>query len=185
MSDRREQLIEILRTRGLERRREPFRLTSGALSHDYFDGKRALADGADLELAAQVIVDTLDERGLWPVDAVGGLTMGADHVAHALAVVGKTRWFSVRKQAKNHGKKQAVEGATIGAGTRVLLVDDVVTFGGSIQQAFHAVADTGATIVAAVCLVDRGKVGRAFFADQGVAYLPLATYSDLGIDPVS
>jgi orotate phosphoribosyltransferase len=63
----------------------------------------------------------------------------------------------------------------------VLLVDDIVTTGGSIQQAHRQVMDTGASVVAAVTLVDRSDIAAAYFADQGVPYLPVFTYRDLGI----
>ncbi len=184
MSELRQRLIEIIRDHGLEERAEPFQLTSGAWSRDYVDGKRALARGVDLELAGRAMLEATKEIGAFPFDAVGGLTMGADHLSHAVAIASGARWFSVRKQAKEHGKKQSVEGAGLEPGLRVLLVDDVVTTGGSIKQAFRAVTETGVTVVGAVTLVDRGDVAARFFAEHDVPYAPLATYRDLGIDPV-
>ncbi len=177
-------LIDVVRTAGLETRDEPFQLTSGAWSRDYIDGKRALASGADLELAARAAVEAVAQAGVGEFDAVGGLTMGADHLSHAIAMVSGSRWFSVRKKAKEHGKGRAVEGAVLEPRMSVLLVDDVVTTGGSIQQAFEAVADTGVAVVAALTLVDRGEVATRFFAEQSVTYVPLATYRDLDIEPV-
>lgn len=182
---RRQRLLEVLRRQGLEQREEPFQLTSGAWSRDYLDGKRALAAGADLELAARVVLDVVDDAEVGPVDAAGGLTMGADHLAHAVAIVGSLRWFSVRKRPKEHGREQAVEGAVVEPGTRVLLLDDVVTTGGSVVQALDAIERTGATVVGAVTLCDRGDRAAASFAVRGVPYLPLFTYRDLGIEPVS
>jgi orotate phosphoribosyltransferase len=69
-------------------------------------------------------------------------------------------------------------------GTRVLLVDDIVTTGGSIQEAHQHVVDTGASVVAAVTLVDRSDIAAGYFDEQGVPYLPVFTYRDLGIVPV-
>ncbi len=184
-ASRRQQLLEVLVRKGLEQRDEPFQLTSGAWSRDYVDGKRALADGADLELAARVVLDVVDEAGIGPIDAAGGLTMGADHLSHAVAIVGGLQWFSVRKRAKEHGRKQAVEGAVVQPGMRVLLLDDVVTTGGSIGQALEAIEATGATVVGAVTLADRGDRAAELFASRGVPYLPLLTYRDLGIEAVS
>jgi orotate phosphoribosyltransferase len=98
-------------------------------------------------------------------------------------IAGK-EWFVVRKERKGRGTNQLIEGASVGRGTRVLLVDDVVSTGGSIQQAFHALEEVGATVVAAVTLVDRGKVAGRFFEALDVPYFPLLTYEDLGIPPV-
>lgn len=77
-----------------------------------------------------------------------------------------------------------VEGADLRTGVRVLLVDDIVTTGGSIRQAYEAIAETGAKVVAAVTLVDRGGSAVDFFAEVGVPYFPLLTFHDLAIPPV-
>ena len=66
----------------------------------------------------------------------------------------------------------------------VLLVEDVVTTGGSIQKAYDAISALGATVVAAVTLVDRGEVSARFFEEKAIPYFPLVTYGDLGIEPV-
>ena len=166
----RRQVLEVVRRLGYVRREEAFQLSSGGWSHDYVDGKRALAGGAELRLAAEAVVATAAELGI-AFDAVGGLTMGADPLAHAVAVVSGARWFSVRKEAKGHGRQRAVEGAELGAGVSVL-------------QALDAVEATGATVVLAVTLLDRGDLAGPALAGRGVAYAPLATYRDLGIDPV-
>ena len=117
-------------------------------------------------------------------DAVGGLTMGADALAVGIAAVGDCRWFFVRKESKQRGTNRWVEGAQIGSGDRILLVDDVVTTGGSILKALDVIAQTGAETVAAVTLVDRGDAARPKFEERGIAYYPMATYESLGIDPV-
>jgi orotate phosphoribosyltransferase len=111
--------------------------------------------------------------------------MGADILAHGVAIVRpELRWVTVRKQAKDRGTARRIEGAVLGAGSRVLLVDDVVTRGGSIFDALQAVRTTGATVVAAVTVVDRGEYGAPAFAAEGVPYLPLTTYRDLGMPAV-
>jgi orotate phosphoribosyltransferase len=181
--DLRRQVLDVVRRLGYVRRDEAFRLSSGGWSHDYVDGKRALAGGAELRLAAEAVVATAAERGA-AFDAVGGLTMGADPLAHAVAVVCGARWFSVRKEAKGHGRQRAVEGAELGPEVSVLLVEDVVTTGRSLLQALDAVEATGAEVVLAVTLLDRGDAAGRSLADRGVAYAPLATYRDLGIEPV-
>ena len=182
--DRRARIVDLVARLGLERRDEPFTLTSGERSHEYIDGKKALARGADLRLAGEAAVDALAELGVHEYDAAGGLTMGADPLAHAIAIVADVAWFSVRKEAKGHGQRRSVEGARLEAGARVVLVDDVVTTGGSIQQAFHVLDALRIVVVGAVTLVDRGDVAGEFFADHGVAYAPLASYRDLEIPPV-
>lgn len=182
---RRRRLLDVIRERGLVQFPEPRELASGELSRDFIDGKRALSHGRDLRLACQVIVDSINALGI-DFDAVGGLTLGADQFAHGIvAYLGDDReWFVVRKQPKGRGTNQLVEGAELTGASRVLLVDDIVTTGGSIQKAYHQVLDTGATIAAAATLVDRGEVARTFFDTLGVPYHPVFTYRDLGIEPV-
>lgn len=177
----RRRVVEIVRTRGLLRLPEPVVLASGQTSRDFVDGKRALAHGADLRVACEAIVEAV--AGV-QFDAVGGLTMGADHLSHGVALVAGCDWFVVRKEPKGRGTDRLVEGAAVGEGTRVLLVDDAVTTGGSILRAYGAITALGATVVAALTLVDRGDVARPFFDGQGVPYVALVTYDDLGIEPV-
>ena len=185
LSRDRERLLGVVRERGLIQFDEPRQLSSGEMSRDFIDAKRALSRGADLRLSARVIVASVAAAGIeW--DAVGGLTMGADHFAHGIAahLADDHEWFVVRKQPKGRGTNQVVEGAVLGEGTRVLLVDDIVTTGGSIQKAHEQVVATGATVVAAVTVVDRSDIATAYFAESGVPYLPVFTYHDLGIVPV-
>ena len=179
-----EQVIELVRGRGLTRLPEPVRLASGAWSSEFVDGKAALARGQDLELACRALLE-LDEVAGVEFDAVGGLTMGADQFAHVLAVLTRREWFVVRKEPKGRGTNKVVEGAAIGPGTRVLLVDDVVTTGGSIQKAYDAVTELGATVVAAVTLVDRGDAAARFFEERGIPYASLVSYRQLEIPPVT
>ncbi|MEW6154183.1 MAG: orotate phosphoribosyltransferase [Actinomycetota bacterium] len=178
-----EAVVALLRQRGYVRRDEAFQLSSGEWSHDYVDGKRALAAGADLRLAAEAVVALAEREGA-DFDAVGGLTMGADPLSHAVAVVSGAAWFSVRKAAKGHGRQQLIEGAVLGPGNRVMLVEDVVSTGASVLQALDAVEATGATVVLATTLLDRGEQAAARLAGRGVHYRPLATYHDLEIAPI-
>ncbi len=182
---RRAELLEIVRERALIHFDEPRELASGETSSVFIDVKRGLSRGTDLRLACGVIADLVARAGV-EFDAVGGLTMGADQFAHGLVVhLGDEReWFVVRKQPKGRGTDQLVEGAVLSEGVRVLLVEDTVTTGGSIEKAYHKVTDTGADVVAAVTLVDRGELACGFFEARGVAYLPVFTYRDLDIDPV-
>ncbi len=162
---------------------EPVKLASGDWSRDYVDVKRALAAGPDLRVACQALLALAAEEG-WDIDAVGGLTLGADQFSHAMAVLGDLSWFVVRKVEKDHGTKRRIEGATLGLGTRALVIDDVVTRGGSVLDAFRAVQATGAEVSGVTALVDRGPTTAAIFASLDVPYRPLLTYADLGIAPV-
>lgn len=183
MASARDELIEILRTKGLKRMDEPIQLSSGELSYDFVDGKEALCDFDDLEVASIAIVSAVVDSGI-DFDAVGGLTLGADALAVGVAGVRRCRWFFVRKEPKGRGTGRQIEGARIGPGDRVLVVDDAVTSGGSILQAHDVVVATGATVVAATTLIDRSELAGPKFDDLGVPYFPMATYQDLGIDPV-
>jgi orotate phosphoribosyltransferase len=179
----RRKVIELIRELGLERRDEPFQLSSGDWSRDYVDGKRAIASGENLKLVGEAISATAAEAGI-AFDAVGGLTMGADPLSHAVSIVSGKPWFSVRKEPKKHGTRSRIEGAQLDVTTRVLLVEDVVTTGRSILDAHQAVIEAGAQIAGAITLVDRGEAARRHLESLGVTYRPLATYSDLEIDPV-
>ena len=183
LSSLHEQLIEILRAKGLRRFDEPVRLASGEMSSDFIDGKAALAEWRDLRTASEAIVETVNNAGR-RFNAVGGLTMGADALAVGIAAVSCSQWFFVRKEPKDRGTRRLIEGAQVEQGVKVLLVDDVVTTGGSILKAFEIVKETGAEVVAAVTLVDRSKLARPRFEKLGVGYFPMATYETLGIDPV-
>ena len=176
-------VIEVILAKGHLRLEQPVKLASGDWSSDYIDGKRAFAHGPDLRLACEALLQLVGEQG-WEFDAAGGLTLGADQFSHGMAVLGDRSWFVVRKQEKDHGTKSRIEGARLGPGVRVVLVDDVVTRGGSVLQAFHAVHETGAEVVGVTAVVDRGPATAAIFADLRVPYRPLLTYRDLGIAPV-
>ncbi len=175
--------MRALRRGGLLHLDEAVQLASGDWSRHFVDAKRALARGAHLRLAGEALLGLAADAGA-AFDAVGGMTMGADPFAHAVAMLGDVEWFSVRKQAKERGTKKRIEGATLAPGQRVLLVDDVVTRGGSILDAFEAVRATGATVVGAVALLDRGGFDPEPFAREGVPYRALLTHADLGIPAV-
>ncbi len=179
-TDAQAKLVEILRTNGLTELAEPVQLASGNYSKYFIDGKVALGAGDDLRLAAQAITERVSAAGV-SFDAVGGLTLGADALCAAIAVVSGASWFIVRKQAKGRGTDRLIEGTRIGESHRVLLIDDVVTTGGSILQAYEIVQATGAQVAAAVTLADRGDDARRSFDERGVPYFPMATYEDMGI----
>lgn len=183
MSELRKQLVELISSEGHLELDAPVLLASGDRSRHFVDTKLALRSGRNLRLAVAAFRELVADQG-WEFDALGGLTMGADPLAHAVAVLCDTEWFSVRKEPKKRGTNRVIEGSRLDASSTVLLVDDVVTRGSSIGDALSAIRGTGATVVGAVSLVDRGNDGRRLFAEHGVPYRTLVTYEDLRIPAV-
>ena len=175
--------LDLVRTRGHEHREQPFKLASGQLSHDYIDGKFAVDTGERLAVVSRAIADLAATSGI-EFDAVGGLTMGADSLAIGIAMVTGKAWFSVRKEQKQRGHEQWIEGTRLEPGTRVLLVDDVISTGGSTEKAYDRVTAVGAVVTGVIPMVDRGDVAAKRFAAKGVPFAALVTYRDLGIEPV-
>ncbi len=184
LAQRRAGLAALVLERGHERRAEPFRLSSGGWSQDYLDLRRALAEGAALRSAAETVIALAQELAV-AFDVVGGMTMGADPLAHGIAVVSGARWFSVRKEPKVHGTGRRVEGGPLGPGDAALLVEDTVTTGSALLGALDVVEATGAQVVLAVALVDRGGQVAPHLAARGVRYRPVLTSGDLGLEPVA
>jgi orotate phosphoribosyltransferase len=160
MASERERLKELLKKHSLMF--GDFTLASGRKSRYYFDSKKTtlLPEGA--YLAAREILRTLREHGIH-ADAIGGLTLGADPIVCPVAALSfvegpEMRAFIVRKEAKDHGTGRRIEG-DVPAGSRVVIVDDVVTTAGSTLRAIEAAQEAGLTVVAVVCLVDREEGG--------------------------
>ena len=173
-------LADLVRETGYERRDVPFQLSSGGWSHDYVDGKFAVASGKALRQVSEAAVEAIGE----PFDSVGGPTMGADALAHGISIVTGASWFSVRKEPKGHGRGAWVEGARLDKGDRVLVVEDVVSTGASLLRAVERVAELGAEVVAATALLDRSPQVAERFAHAGIRWVPLLTWEDLGIEPL-
>lgn len=173
-------LVELVRATGYERREEPFKLSSGGWSRDYVDGKFAIATAAGLRLAADAAVELFGDG----FDAVGGPTMGADALAVGIALTSGRRWFSVRKEAKGHGRGSWIEGTRLAAGDRVVMVEDVVSTGASLLRAAEKVTDLGAEVVGATALLDRSPAVAERFRAAGIDWQPLLTWADLGIEPL-
>ena len=179
----RARLLALVRERGLTYSPVPFALSSGGTSHHYVDLRRAVARGDDLRLAARAVASACAASGT-RFDAIGGMTMGADPVAHAVALATSTSWFSVRKTEKAYGSRRRIEGADLAPGTRVVLFEDTVTTGRSLLEAFDAVTATGATVVLALTLLDRSELAAPLVAARAVPYLALFRYDDVGIEPL-
>jgi orotate phosphoribosyltransferase len=184
MDDPRRQVVDLIRSEGYRPLKDPAVLSGGQLSYDYVDGKRAIRRGRWTSLVGEAVTQVVDDLGV-EFTTVGGPTMGADAIAVGIAVARDCLWFSVRKEPKKHGLQKWIEGAELGSSDKVLLVDDVVTSGKSIKDAFDLVVETGAQVVAVVAMVDRGDRGSAVFAGTGIPYYALVTYRDLDIAPVN
>jgi orotate phosphoribosyltransferase len=153
-------------------------LTSGQTAQYYVDAKRAILLPAGFAAMGELVA----ERAVaWGATAVGGLTMGADPVAcSALAAGADVKAFFVRKDAKAHGLQRRVEGPLLDPGDRCLVVEDVVTTGGSTLQAIEALREEGLQIAGVVSVLDRlAGGGERIAAAAGAPYEPLATSDDV------
>jgi len=179
MSER-ERLLALLRERSL--RRGDFVLASGARSDFYVDCRLTTMHAEGQALVGSLGLELLRARGLRP-SAVGGLTMGADPVAYAIA---HASWrsgdpvhaFSVRKQAKGHGTGRRIEGC-FSAGAEVVVVEDVITSGGSALDACAAVRAEGGVVLAVLALLDRSSGGTEAIEDAGYPVISLFQIGEL------
>jgi orotate phosphoribosyltransferase len=154
-------------------------LTSGRTAHYYVDAKRAILRPAGFAALAELVAA---RARAFEATAVGGLTMGADAPAcAALAGGADVKAFFVRKEVKGHGLQRRIEGPPLAPGERCLVVEDVVTTGGSTLQAIAAVREAGLEVAGVVAVLDRLAGGAdAIRAAVGSApYEPLATIDDV------
>jgi len=164
----------------LQRLDEPVRLASGRWSRFFVDGKLAVTEPEGFDLVGEAMTKAATEAGA-DFDAVGGLVLGAVPFTFAVARAARCRWFLVRKEPKGRGTNRWIEGARLGPGSKVMVVEDVITTGGSIRQAYERVRAEGAEVTFATALLDRGGEVGEFFSGAGVPYAPLLTWADLGI----
>jgi orotate phosphoribosyltransferase len=157
-------------------------LTSGAVAQYYVDAKRAILRPAGFAALAELVAAYARQ---WEATAVGGLTLGADAPAcAALAGGADVKAFFVRKDAKRHGLQRRVEGPPLEQGERCLIVEDVVTTGGSTVQAIEAVRAQGLDVCGVVSVLDRlaGGAAAIALASGDAPYEPLATIDDIYAD---
>lgn len=153
---------------------QPFVLTSGLTSPYYMDGKQTTSDPEGLYCLAVYILHQI--YGL-NADAIGGPVIGADPIVGAVSALSHQAdcpipLFLVRKEAKAHGTQNRIDGVGV-KGKKVVMVEDVITTGGSVVKAIEAVQNAGAEILQTICIVDREQGGREAFAKMGIDYSPI------------
>jgi orotate phosphoribosyltransferase len=153
-------------------------LTSGARASYYVDAKRAILRPEGFQALATLVSAKARE---WEATAVGGMTLGADPVACAALAGGvQAKAFFVRKETKAHGLQRRIEGPLLTPEDRCLVVEDVVTTGGSTLAAIAALRDAGHTICGVVSVLDRLAGGGPAIEDAaGAPYLALTTIDDV------
>jgi orotate phosphoribosyltransferase len=176
MSDARERLVAELREHALVI--GEVTLTSGATAQYYVDAKRAILRPEGFRALGSLVAG---EASRLEARAVGGMTMGADPVAcAALAGGAPVKAFFVRKERKQHGLQRWIEGPELDPGERCLIVEDVVTTGGSTVMAIERVREEGLAVVGVVSVLDRLAGGaEAIEAAAEVPYVALATIDDV------
>jgi orotate phosphoribosyltransferase len=181
---------ESLRRLLLERsvRQGDFVLASGRRSSYYIDCRLATMSAEGMVLIGRMGWEAIRRAG-WKPAAVGGLSMGADPVAYAIAAAsfGSDRpvdAFSVRREAKNHGTGRVIEG-NFNSGDAVVVVEDVITSGESAARAVAAVENAGGNVLGVLAVVDREQGGRRALETDGRRVVTLTTVSELGLGNLS
>ena len=159
-----------------------FTLASGQTSIYYINSKKVLFNSEAIALLGELLYDATRDLD---IQALGGLEIGAIPMAAAAAMryheMGRSvEGFFVRKQTKEHGSRERVEGR-VQRGDRVVVIDDVLTTGESVVQAIGEVEKLGATVARVVCIVDRLQGARERLAKYD--FRPLFTIRDFGIEP--
>ena len=176
-----ESLIELIRQQGLEF--GDFTLASGKKASYYLDCRKVTLDARGARLIAEGILELLGEA---MPNAVGGMAIGADPITAAVITLAGLRdidlkGFIVRKEAKQHGKGRAVEGP-VTPGDRVVIVEDVVTTGGSSLRAIDQVEQFGLHVERVIAIIDRLEGGAEAFQQRGIPLTTLLTVRDFGIE---
>ncbi len=157
-----------------------FKLVSGAVSQYYVDCKMTTLLSHGKVLMGEIIFAMVEDLN---IKGIGGLTLGSDPIADAVAFVAGLHGremiaFVIRKQAKSHGTMKWIEG-DVKAGDRVVILDDVITTGGSAIQAIDRAEEAGLTILKTIVLVDREEGGRENILARGYEVEALFTKSEL------
>ncbi len=175
-------LMDLFRERALKF--GDFTLASGRKASYYLDGKQVTLHARGLRLVSLGLLEQLRDVEF---DAVGGMSIGADPIVAGVLTVAaeqsrELKGFLVRKEPKGHGTQKYVEGP-LQQGERVVIVEDVVTTGGSSLLAIDRVQEFGAQVVQVAAIVDRMEGGAAAFRKRGIPFTSLLTIADFGITP--
>jgi len=178
-----ESLIALVRHKALKF--GSFTLASGKRASYYLDGKQVTLDPNGARLIAEGILDLLDPAAM-PA-AVGGMSIGADPITAAVVTMSAVRGiplsgFMVRKKSKGHGTDQYLEGP-VQPGDEVVIVEDVVTTGGSSLEAIERCEAFGLKVIRVIAIVDRMEGGAEAFAAGGYSFSSLLSIRDFGIEP--
>jgi orotate phosphoribosyltransferase len=173
------ELIRLLATRSA--RRGQFILASGRQSTLYIDARLTTMSPQGLVLIGTLGFERI--RHTWNADSIGGLTLGADPISYAISYASAKsdtplRAFTVRKEAKTHGTGKLIEGP-FQAGDRTVVIEDVITTGGSALKAVAAIRNAGGSVAGVLALVDREEGGREAIQAAGVPVVSLVTAHDL------
>lgn len=178
----RDRLMELFRERALKF--GDFTLVSGKKSSYYLDGKQVTLHAEGLRQVSLGLLELLKDTEF---DAFGGMSIGADPIVGGVLTVAAEqgrdlKGFMVRKESKGHGTNKFVEGP-VEPGMKVIVVDDVVTTGGSSLLAVDRIEEFGCKVVQVVGIVDRLQGGAKNFADRGLPFVSLLSITDFGIEP--
>jgi orotate phosphoribosyltransferase len=173
-------LIALLAARSAKRGQ--FTLASGKQSTFYIDARLTTMSPEGLSTIGPLALSALRQTG-WRVDAIGGLTLGADPIAYAISYASAKsdqplRAFTVRKELKAHGTGKLLEGP-FKQGDHVAVIEDVITTGGSTIRAIDAVRAAGGIVAGVLALVDREEGGRQTIEKAGVPVIALVTASQI------
>jgi orotate phosphoribosyltransferase len=173
-------LIALLAERSAKRGQ--FTLASGKQSTFYIDARLTTMSPEGLSIIGPLALSVLGESN-WRVDAIGGLTLGADPISYAISYASAQssrplRAFTVRKEAKAHGTGRLLEGP-FRRGDRVAVIEDVITTGGSALRAIDAVRAADGIVAGVLALVDREEGGRQAIEEAGVPVVALVTASQI------
>ncbi len=184
MSYDRDALLELIRTEALQH--GEFTLASGKKASYYLDCRNVTLHPQGANLIAAGMIDAIESAGPMP-SAVGGMAIGADPITAAIITLAGQRnlslkGFMVRKEPKGHGTGKQIEGP-VKPGEQVVIVEDVITSGGSAIQAVEAAREYGLQVQRVIAIIDRLAGGEQAFRAKGLQLITLCTIRDFGIEP--